>query len=158
MIKKIIITLLIISPIVILAIEFYSSPSRTDPPQVLVGTWATEAEIRAGKLQIHFHLSEDGTVDGTVGDAAMHNAYFGKNRGRLRKLLGMATHHIIVGDLNGSIISEIRCDKFYIILSNSEFSNKEFRGDIDCKECWKDGKKHASFGDGPLIYARIERP
>jgi hypothetical protein len=88
----------------------------------------------------------------------MHNAYFGKNRGWLRKLLGMATDHIIVGDLSGSIIGEIRCDRFYVLLYNCEFSNKELRGDIDCKECRKDGRKHASFGDGPLIYARVEQP
>jgi hypothetical protein len=56
MIKKIIITLLIISPIVILALEFYSSPSRTDPLQVLVGTWATEAKIPTGNFQIFFNL------------------------------------------------------------------------------------------------------
>lgn len=158
MIKKTIITLLIISPIVILALEFYSSPSRTNPPQVLVGTWATEAKIPTGNFQIFFNLHEDGTVEGTVGDSTMHNAYFGKNRVWLIKLLGMATDYTIAGDLNGPIISGIRCDKFYVILYDCEFSEKEFRGDIDCKECWKDGKKHVSFGDGPLIYARIKQP
>ena len=166
MLKKIIITLLFISPVAIFTIEVTYPRPKTAPPQALVGAWETEAEIRVteaesgvtsyrGKLQVSFSLYEDGTVEGTVGDAAMQNAYFRRNRGWLFKLLDWATEYIIVGGLSGSVTSEIQCARFWIV---GDFDEKGIRGDIDCAECWKGDKKQRSFGDGPLVYTRMEQP
>ena len=153
--KKIIITLLLISPIVIFAFEVFYPRPKIAPPQDLVGAWETEFETPFGKSQVSFNLYEDGTVEGTVGNAAMQSAYFRTNRGWLFKILDWdwSTDYIIVGDLKGSVISEVQCAKFWIV---GDFDEKGIRADIDCKECWKDGKKHSPFGDGPLIYTRVE--
>ena len=153
--KKIIITLLLISPIVLFALEVFYPRPKIAPPQDLVGAWETEFETPFGKSQVSFNLYEDGTVEGTVGNAAMQNAYFRTNRGWLFKILDWdwSTDYIIVGGLKGSVISEVQCAKFWIV---GQFDKKGIRADIDCKECWKDGKKHSPFGDGPLIYTRVE--
>ncbi len=154
-ILKIIITLLLISPIVIFAYEVFYPRPKIAPPQALVGAWETEFGTRFGKSQVIFNLYEDGTVEGTVGDATMQDAYFSRNRGWLFRSLGWATEYVIVGGLNGSVISEVQCAKFWIV---GDFDEKGIRADIDCDECWKDGKKHGPFGDGPLIYTRVEQP
>ena len=154
--KKIIITLVIISPILLFAFEVCYPQPKIAPPQTVVGAWETEFETPFGKSQVSFNLYEDGTVEGTVGDATMQDAYFRRNRGWLFRSLGMATDYIIVGDLKGSVISEVQCADFYIIIS--DFDEKGIRGDIDCKECWKDGKKQSPCGAGPLIYGRVEQP
>ena len=106
-------------------------------------------------MRVSFNLNEDGTVEGTVGNAAMQNAYFRTNRGWLFKILDWdwSTDYIIVGDLKGSVISEVQCVKFWIV---GDFDEKGIRADIDCDECWKDGKKQGQFGAGPLIYTRVE--
>ncbi|GAG51303.1 unnamed protein product, partial [marine sediment metagenome] len=81
--KKIIITLVIISPIAIFAFEVLYPQPKIAPPQALVGAWETEFETPFGKSQVSFNLYEDGTVEGTVGDATMQDAYFRRNRGWL---------------------------------------------------------------------------
>lgn len=155
MLKKIIITLVIISPIVIFAFEVLYPQPKIAPPQALVGAWETEFETRFGKSQVIFNLYEDGTVEGTVGDATMQDAYFKRNRGWIGRILGLATDYIIVGDLNGAVASEVQYAKFWIV---GEFDEKGIRADIDIEECWKDGKKHSQFGASPLIYTRAEQP
>lgn len=153
--KKTIVTLLIISPIVIFAFELFYPQSKIAPPQALVGAWETEADTRVGKLRVSFNLYEDGTVEGTVGDATMQDAYFKRNRGWLFRTLGWATDYIIVGDLNGSVTSEVQCGRFWIV---GHFDEKAIRADIDCAECWQDGKKRDPFGAGSLTYTRVEQP
>lgn len=156
MLKRLTITLLIISPIVIFAFEVFYPKSKIAPPEAWVGAWESEFETRFGKSQVILDLYKDGTVDGTVGDATMQDAYFKRNRGWLRRILGLATDYVIVGDLKGSVISEVQCAEFYIIIV--DFDEKGIKADIDTEECWKDGKKHGRFGDGPLIYTRVEQP
>ena len=166
MLKKIIITLVLISPVVLFTIEVTYPRSKTAPPQVAVGAWETEADIRVneaesdvtsyrGKLRVSFNLYEDGTVEGTVGDAAMQDAYFKRNRGWLFKLLGFATEYIIAGDLNGSVISEVKWAEFNIIVV--EFDKREFRGEVNCYKYLKGGRKKNMLS-APLILTRVEQP
>ncbi len=155
MLKKIIITLLLVSPIVIFVLEVSLPRSKIAPPQALVGAWETEFGTPFGKSRVGFNLNEDGTVEGTVSNATMQNAYFKRNRGWLGRILGLATEYIIVGGLNGSVTSEVQCARFWIV---ADFDENGIRGDIDCDECWKDGKKQGPFGAGPLIYTRVEQP
>ena len=166
MLKKIIITLLFISPVAIFTIEVTYPRPKTAPPQALVGAWETEAEIRVneaesgvtsyrGKLRVSLTLYEDGTVEGTVGDAAMQNAYFRRNRGWLFKLLNWATDYIIVGDLNGSVIGEAKWAEFNIIVV--EFDKRVFKGEVNCYAYLKGGRKKSMLS-APLILARVEQP
>ena len=90
LLKKITIALLLIGPIVAFAFEVLYHRPKTAPPQTLVGTWETEADIRLGRLQVSFNLDKDGTVEGRVGDATMQDAYFKRNRGWLFRMLGFS--------------------------------------------------------------------
>jgi hypothetical protein len=155
MLKKTAITLVIVSPIVLFAVEVLYPWPRTAPPQEVVASWETEAETRVGEFRVSFALHEDGIVQGTVGDATMQNAYFRRNRTLLFRMLGMATDHIIVGNLEGSVIGEIQCAEFWII---GHFDEKGITADFDCDRCTKDGEKLYRFGDGPLVYTRVELP
>ena len=155
MLKKTIITLVIVSPIVLFGVEVLRPWPRIAPPQDVVAAWETEADTRVGGLRVSFTLSEDGIVEGTVGNATMHNAYFRRNRSWLFRMLGMGTDHIIVGDLRGSVISEIQCAEFWII---GHFDEQGITADIDCDQCAKNGEKLYRFGDGPLVYSRVELP
>ena len=155
MLKKIIITLLLISPIVLYALEVSIPRAKTAPPRALVGAWETEFKTRFGKSRVSFNLYEDGTVEGTVGDATMQNAYFKRNRGWLGRMLRHATDYIIVGDLNGSVIDEVQCGRFWIV---GHFDEKGIRADIDCDGCRKGGEKQSRIGAGSLIYTRVEQP
>jgi len=153
---RIIITLLLISPILALASEIFWPRFKTAPPQNLVGAWETEFETLFGESHISFNLYEDGTVEGMVGNAAMQNAYLRTNRGWLFKLLNWdwTTDYMIVGRLKGSVIDEVQCVKFRI---EGDFDEKGIRADIDCFGCWK-GENQGMLGDGPLIYRRVEQP
>jgi hypothetical protein len=99
---KIIITLLLVSPFPLLtdvALYDASKSKKIAPPQELVGAWETQAETRVGKLRFSFNIYEDGTIEGTVGNAAIRNASLKRNRGLLFKVLGWGTDYIILGDL-----------------------------------------------------------
>ena len=154
MLKKIIITLVIISPIVLFAFEALYRHPKIAPPQALVGAWEAEVDTDSGKLRVSFNLSEDGTVKGAVGDATMQDAYFKRNRGWLFRSLGWATDYIIVGDLNGSVTSEVQCGRFWIV---GKFDENGIRGDIDTGGCLKDGKKDKGLGAGSINYTRVEQ-
>lgn len=155
MLKKTAITLVIVSPIVLFAIEVLYPWPRTAPPQEVVASWETEAGDSRGEFRVSFALHADGIVEGTVGSATMRNAYFRRNRTWLFRMLGMATDHIIVGDLEGSVVGEIQCAEFWII---GHFDEKGITADIDCDRCTKDGEKLYRLGDGPLVYTRVELP
>jgi hypothetical protein len=147
--KKAIFTLLIISPIVLFAFEnFYPKP-KVSPPQALIGNWETLASTELGEMRVCFNLSEDGAVEGTVGGATMRDAQFRKNRRWIGRMLGLGTDYIIAGDLKGSVIEGVQCEKFWIV---GQFGKSGIRADIDCAECWQGNKKHFRFGAGPLTY------
>jgi len=164
--KKIIITLLIISPVALFTFEVTYPRPKIAPPQALVGVWEDEVVIHvteaesgvasySGKLRVSLSLYEDGTVEGTVGDATMQDAYFKRNRGWLFKLLGFARDYIIVGDLNGSVIRELKCAEFNIIVV--EFDKGRFRGEVNCFRYLKGGGKKNMLS-APLILTPVEQP
>ena len=155
MIKRTIITLLIISPLLLFSFEVFYPKPQTAPPQEVVGTWEAKAKTHAGQLKIHFDLQEDGTVSGTVGEASMVNAYFKKNRGWLGKSLHMATDYIIVGELDGPVTDDLLCAQFRIV---GQFNENGIRGDFACMECRKDGKRQKPPGVGRLTFDRVESP
>ncbi len=153
--RKAVITLVIASPVILLAIEVLYPWPRTAPPQAVVAAWETVAEDSRGEFRVSFALHADGIVEGTVGNATMQNAYFRRNRTWLWRMLGMATDHIIVGDLEGQVIDGIQCAEFWII---GHFDENGVTADIDCDKCSKDGEKVYRLGDGPLVYTRVELP
>ncbi len=153
--KRIAIALLLMSPIVIFALEVLYPRSKTAPPQALVGRWEAEPKLRVGRLPVSFTLHEDGTVEGTVGDAAMQDAYFKRNRGWLFRMLPFATEYIIKGDLKGPLTGDFQCARFWIV---GQFDENGIRADFDCSVCQKDGKKEAPLGTIVGAYTRVKQP
>ena len=153
MIKKIIITLLIITPLLLFAFEVFYPKPKTAPPQEVVGTWKAEANTDAGPLQIYFKLYKDGTIEGSVGEATMVNAYFKENRGWLGKSLNMGTRDSIVGKLDGPVTDDLLYAQFQIV---GRFNENGIRGDFACREYRKHGEKQKPPSASRLTFDRVE--
>jgi hypothetical protein len=157
---KIVITLLIITPAVMFALELLDPWPQT-VPQALVGTWQGETErfvqrwYKGGNYPVTFNIPEDGTVDGTVGNAAFHNAQFRRNRGWIGRMLNMASDYIIKADLEGSLKGEVQCGKVSISLN---FDGTELRGGAECSECGEGGKGQRWITARHFTYTRVKRP
>ena len=100
---RIIITLLLVAPVVLLALEnaCIGRPIKA-PRQELVRAWDIEANTHDGRLRFSFNIREDGTVKGTVGNAAMQEAYLKRNRHWFSKLLGQRRDYEVKGRLASS--------------------------------------------------------
>jgi hypothetical protein len=108
-ILKIIITLLLVAPVALLALEnaCIGRPIKAPRPE-LVRAWNIEANTHDGRLRFSFNINEYGTVEGTVGNAAMQDAYLKRNRHWFSKLLGQGTDYKVEGRLETSTIEEPR--------------------------------------------------
>jgi hypothetical protein len=108
-ILKIIITLLLVAPVALLALENACiGRSIKAPRPELVRAWNIEANTHDGRLRFSFNINEDGTVEGTVGNAAIRDAYLKRNRHWFSKLLGQGTDYKVEGRLETSTIEEPR--------------------------------------------------
>ncbi len=154
--KKIAISLLLLSLVAVFVFDvaLYPQP-KIAPPKALVGTWEAEAYVRVGRLPVRFTLHEDGRVKGTVGDAAMQDAYFRRNRGWLLGMLGWATEYIVKGDLKGPLTGDFQCARFWIV---GQFDENGISSVFDCSGCQKDGKKEAPLGNIVGAYTRVKQP
>ena len=107
-ILRIIITLLLVAPVALLALEnACMQPIKTPRPE-LVRAWDIEDNTHDGRLRFSFNINEDGTVKGTVGNAAMQNAYLKRNRHWFSKLLGQRRDYKVEGRLETSPVEEPR--------------------------------------------------
>ena len=105
---RILITLVLVAPVVLLALENALMGPIKSPAQELVKAWDVEANTGDGRLRFSFTIHEDGTVQGTVGDAAMQEARLNRNRHWLSKLLGQRRDYKITGRLERSPTEEPR--------------------------------------------------
>ena len=72
------------------------------PRQQLVRQWQIDTKTNDGQLLFNFNINEDGTVDGTVGNAAMLNAHLIRSRHWFSKILGHRRDYKIKGRLENS--------------------------------------------------------
>ena len=157
---RIVITVLILSPAVIFALELLDPWPQT-VPQALVGTWEGETErfvqrwYTGGTYPVTFHLREDGTVEGKVGNASFHNAHFKRNRGWIGRILNLASDYIVKGDLEGSLKGEIQCGKVDIYLN---FDKSGLLGSVECSECGEGGRGDMWITARKLTFDRLEQP
>ena len=117
---KIIITLLLVAPPALLALENISMRPIKNPKPKLVRTWDVEENTHDGRLRFIFTIHEDGTVEGmveamggTIGNVAMKDAYLKRNRHWFSKLLGQRRDYKIKGRLETSPVEEQR-EGFFI--------------------------------------------
>jgi hypothetical protein len=117
---KTIITLLLIAPPALLAIENIAMRPIKHPRPELVRTWDIEDDTHDGRLRYVFSIHEDGTVDGTieavggtVGKVAMKEAYLKRNRHWFSKLLHQRRDYKVKGRVESSPVEEPR-DWFWI--------------------------------------------
>ena len=113
-ILKIIITLLLVAPVALLALEniCIGRPIKAPRPE-LVRKWDIEDNTHDGRLRFRFNINKDGTVEGTVGNSAMQDAYLKRNRHWFSKLLGQRRDYKVEGRLETSPVEEPR-ERFWI--------------------------------------------
>ncbi|MFG0318409.1 MAG: hypothetical protein ACF8XB_14140 [Planctomycetota bacterium JB042] len=103
--------MLVRPPIPALLLAGLAACSAPDvPPPELVGAWAGDARVivefcEADTIPIRLDIRADGTVTGSVGDAALVDAAYHENRGALGRKLKVATDHIVSGKLDGPLIA-----------------------------------------------------
>jgi hypothetical protein len=109
---KIIITLLLIAPPALLALENISMRPIRNPKPKLVRTWDVEDNTHDGRLRFIFDINKDGTVqgnvEGAVANAVMKDAYLKRNRHWFSKLLGRRRDYKVEGRLETSPVEEPR--------------------------------------------------
>ena len=105
---RIIITLVLVAPVVLLALENALMGPIKSPRPELVRAWETEANTGDGRLRFSFTIHEDGTVEGTVGNAAMQDAKLMRTRHWFSKLLDHRRDYKIAGRLERSPTEEPR--------------------------------------------------
>ena len=110
---RIIITLLLLAPVVLLALENACMGPISAPRQKLVRAWDIEANTHDGRLRFRFRIHKDGTVEGTVGNVAMQDAHLRRNRHWFSKLVGQRRDYRIEGRLGKSPVEEPR-EAFWI--------------------------------------------
>ncbi len=119
-ILKTIITLLLVAPPVLLAIENICMRPIKHPGSELVRTWDIEEKTHDGRMRFVFSIHEDGIVEGTVeaiggtiGKVPIKDAYLKRNRHWFSKILGRRRDYKIKGRVERSPIKEPR-DWFWI--------------------------------------------
>jgi hypothetical protein len=105
---KIIITLLLIAPPALFALENICRRPIKNPKPELVRAWDVEGNTHDGRLRFRFNINKDGTVDGTVGNAVMKDAYLKRNRHWFSKLLSRRRDYKVKGRLETSPVEEPR--------------------------------------------------
>ena len=125
-IVRVIITLLLVAPVVLLAIENLSMRPIKAPRPELVRAWDIQDNTHDGKMRFIFSIHEDGTVEGTVeaiggtnGSVAMQDAYLKRNRHWFSKMLGQRRDYKVEGRLERSPIEEPRA-RFWIDFNCNE--------------------------------------
>ena len=161
MLARIVITLLILSPVVLFALEAPDPWPPATPPQVLVGSWENEAKsfvqswYKQGSFTVSITIREDWTVEGTVGDATTRNAVMRRSRGWLGRMLHMASDYIIQAELEGALREQVQCGSINISLNLDETGPS---GSAECSQCG-DGAPGAlwiTVRDSP--FTRVSRP
>jgi len=117
---RVIITVLMVAPVVLLAIENISMRPIKHPRPELVRAWDIEDNTHDGRMRFIFSIHEDGTVEGTVeaiggaiGKVPMKDAYLKRNRHWFSKMLGHRRDYKVKGRVERSPIEESR-DWFWI--------------------------------------------
>lgn len=158
---RIVVTLLILSPVVLFALEALDPWPQAAPPQALVGAW--EGETRSfvqrwyagGRFGVFFNLHEDRTAEGTVGDARLQNALFRRNRGWLGRMLHMASDYVIEAELEGSLMENVQCGRVTISLN---FDETGLQGSVECSECGEGGRGQRWITSPGLTFTRAKEP
>jgi hypothetical protein len=78
--------------------------------QGMAGDWRGQGEIvvnwtRQKEILVQLSISPDGTVQGTIGDAALTGGRLTRNRGWLGRALDIKTDYIITGRLQNCLIA-----------------------------------------------------
>jgi len=123
---RVIITVLMVAPVVLLAIENLSMRPIKHPRLELVRAWDIEHNTHDGRMRYVFSIHSDGTVEGTIeamggtiGKVAMKDAYLKRNRHWFSKMLGQRRDYKVEGRVEKSPVEEPRgrfwmefnCDK-----------------------------------------------
>ena len=112
-----------------------SQASQSAVTGAMAGHWEGNARIVVSwchqtNLPVKVDINQDGSVTGTIGDAALVRGRFQLNRGWLGRKLNLASDYIIMGDLKTAIVAAegITRSRVFIPLN---FTGGVFKGGIN---------------------------
>lgn len=127
-------------------------------PAEMVGAWSGDAQIFVNwttqrTLPVRLTIARDGTVTGTIGDAALRNARFESNRNAFERAMHVKTDWIVKGELDGNVIKAegIRRDSVMVPLN---WIDGHFEGGVNTSGSHVGGKDSMWLAAGRL---RLER-
>ncbi|MEE4239461.1 MAG: hypothetical protein V2I51_22300 [Anderseniella sp.] len=110
---RMIVTLALVAPVVLLALELELMGPIHSPRHELVRTWDIEHSTHDARLRFVFSIHEDGTVKGTVeavggtiGKVGMKDAHLERNRHWFSKMLGQRSDYKVEGHVEKSPVEE----------------------------------------------------
>ncbi len=127
----------------------------------MVGQWEGNARniviwCQQTNLPVAVNIHPDGTVTGKVGDATLGKARLKKNRGWLGRKLNWKTDYIIVGDLQGAILTQEGIKRSQLKMPLN-FRGGAFVGGLHTSGSKFGGKEHGILSAG-LTLRRTSNP
>jgi hypothetical protein len=137
------------------------SGKNTVPP-AMVGPWRGQARIivawcQQTNLAVEIQIAPNGEVTGKVGDAALQDGQFKRNRGSLGRKLKMKTDYIVTGKLKGSIVAAENITRRSVNIPLN-FSNGAFTGGIHTSGTLFGADKSMIFSAAALTLNRTDSP
>jgi hypothetical protein len=138
------------------------SAGESVPTPPMVGHWEGSARIiviwcQQTNLPVAVDIQADGSVTGKVGDAALINGRFKRNRGWLGRKLNLKTDYIIRGKLTGSVVAAEGITRSGVWMPLN-FNDGAFVGSLDTSG-WKiGGKKRMILSTARLTLTRTNNP
>jgi hypothetical protein len=111
---------------------------------------------RQTNLPVSIEIKADGAVSGKIGDAILTNGRLRRNRGWLGRGLHLKTDYIIVGRLEGSIVSSERITRSGVKIPLN-YVGQTFIGGLHTSGCKFGGKKRMILSAG-LNLERVAPP
>lgn len=123
----------------------------------MIGHWEGDAQIVVSwchqkTLTVKVDIHADGSISGTVGDAALTDGRFLSNRGWLLRKLNWATDYIIEGGLNGPLVAAEGITRANVKIPLN-FNDGRFEGGVNTSGSGFEGFSGKS-GEGTWLAAR----
>ena len=140
----------------------HNNTAHTLPHPAMAGHWKGSARIivawcQQTTLPVSITIHGDGTVAGTIGDAALKQARLKPNRGWLGRKLHLKTDYIVVGKLEGAIVAREHISRSGVSIPLN-FTGTNFVGGVHTSGTHVGGKKHMVLSASSLTLVRSNLP
>jgi hypothetical protein len=145
----------------LLAIAWAARADESVVTPAMAGHWEGRAHVivtwcQQTNLAVVLDIAPEGSVTGKIGDAALVNGRFKRNRGWLGRKLHMWTDYIIQGDLAGPVVAAEGITRSGVNVPLT-FTNGMFKGTVHTTG-WEVGGKEHMILTAPVRLARTNAP